>query len=75
MPGTLAGGSGLKLKGSGYDTPDPIVGGKGDRLLDSVVGVSKMVPVTTRKTNDLPTPIRSSLRGKASGSDSGVWFG
>ena len=58
VPGMLAGGSGMTF-----------VGGKGDRLSDSAVGVSKMVLVTTRKDNVLPTPIRSSLKGKASGSD------
>ena len=60
------GGAGLHLKGSGYDTPDPIVGGKDDRLVDDVVGVCKMVPVTTRMETDLPMPI---LRGKDSDSD------
>ena len=63
------GGAGLHLKGSEYGTPDLIVGEKDDRLLDDVVGVCKMVPATTRMEIDLPTPIRSSLRGKASGSD------
>ena len=67
-PETVAGGSELTLNGSGYDTPDPIVGGNGGRLLDAVVGVSKLVTATTRKDNDLPTPMKSSRRGKVSGS-------
>ena len=68
-PKTVTGGSGLTLKGSGYDTPDSIVGGNGGRLLDAVVGVSKLVTATTRKDNDLPMPMRSSRRGKVSGSN------
>ena len=49
--------------------PGMLAGGSGLTLLDVVVGVNKMVPVTTRMDNDLPTPTRSSLRGKAYGSD------
>ena len=68
-PEMVTGGSGLTLKGSGYDTRDPIVGGNGGRLLEVVVGVSKLVTATTRKDNDLPTPMRSSRRGKVFGSN------
>ena len=49
--------------------PGKLAGGSGQTLLDAVVGVSKMEPVTTRMDKDLPTPTKSSLRGKASGSD------
>ena len=49
--------------------PGMLAGGLGLTLLDAVEGVSKMVPVTTRRDNDLPTPTRSSMRGKASGSE------
>ena len=52
-----------------YDTPDSIVGGNGGRSLDAVVGVIKLVMATTRKDNDLLMPMRSSQRGKVSGSD------
>ena len=47
--------------------PGMLAGGSGLTLLDAVEGVSKMVPATTMM--DLPTPTRSSLRGKAYGSD------